>query len=164
MQWLEIGFEVKENNSHYSSSTSNSDASYVTHMEATALNATSLPESEFIQKVCETVVPLIAPFPEAAMYTTLSQSGVELASINYNNLEYRLDHKELHKFALQIARGMQHLENRQITHRDLAARNILIDENKTLKISDFGLSRTGIYVNTRNKKVRRLTINSKRIN
>lgn len=37
--------------------------------------------------------------------------------------------------------------------RDLAARNILIDENKTLKISDFGLSRTGIYVNTKNKKV-----------
>lgn len=36
---------------------------------------------------------------------------------------------------------------------DLAARNILIDENKTLKISDFGLSRSGIYVNTRNKKV-----------
>jgi serine/threonine protein kinase len=37
--------------------------------------------------------------------------------------------------------------------RDLAARNILIDENKNLKISDFGLSRNGIYVNTRNKKV-----------
>lgn len=38
--------------------------------------------------------------------------------------------------------------------RDLAARNILIDENKNLKISDFGLSRWGIYVNTKNKKVR----------
>lgn len=77
-----------------------------------------------------------------------------LASSTYSTLEYVLDHKELHNFAIQIARGMKHLEARQITHRDLAARNILIDEHKTLKISDFGLSRTGIYVNTRNKKVR----------
>uniref|UniRef100_A0A182WA62 Protein kinase domain-containing protein n=1 Tax=Anopheles minimus TaxID=112268 RepID=A0A182WA62_9DIPT len=69
------------------------------------------------------------------------------------SLEYVLDHKELHNFAKQIAFGMERLEELQITHRDLAARNILIDERKTLKISDFGLSRTGIYVNTRNKKV-----------
>lgn len=38
-----------------------------------------------------------------------------------------------------------------IIYRDLAARNILIDENKTLKISDFGLSRPGIYVNMQAK-------------
>nr|CAD7408771.1 unnamed protein product [Timema poppensis] len=59
---------------------------------------------------------------------------------------------ELQNFALQIAKGMSHLEKKQITHRDLAARNILIDENKTLKISDFGLSRSGIYINSRHKK------------
>lgn len=86
------------------------------------------------------------------MYTMLSHNP-EVTSSSYSTLEYVLDHKELHNFAIQIARGMKHLEARQITHRDLAARNILIDEHKTLKISDFGLSRTGIYVNTRNKKV-----------
>lgn len=88
----------------------------------------------------------------AAMYTMLGNSPA-LPSSTYSTLEYVLDHNELENFAVQIARGMRHLETRQITHRDLAARNILIDEHKTLKISDFGLSRTGIYVNTRNKKV-----------
>lgn len=95
----------------------------------------------------------LVPFIHQAMYTTLSHNP-DLAAISTSgSLEYVLDHKELHNFAIQIARGMKHLEERQITHRDLAARNILIDERKTLKISDFGLSRSGIYVNTRNKKV-----------
>ncbi|XP_034472866.1 vascular endothelial growth factor receptor 2 [Drosophila innubila] len=67
--------------------------------------------------------------------------------------EYILDNKELHHFALQIANGMRFLEEQEITHRDLAARNVLIDNNKTLKISDFGLSRHGIYTNTRTRKL-----------
>ncbi|KAH8263001.1 hypothetical protein KR044_002836, partial [Drosophila immigrans] len=67
--------------------------------------------------------------------------------------EYILDNKELHNFALQIANGMRFLEEQEITHRDLAARNVLIDNNKTLKISDFGLSRHGIYTNTKTRKV-----------
>lgn len=67
---------------------------------------------------------------------------------------YMLDHVELQNFAIQIANGMSHLEELGITHRDLAARNILIDEHKRLKISDFGLARTGVYVTVKHKKVR----------
>lgn len=83
-------------------------------------------------------------------YTMFDPINVATSSAT---VDYVLDSNELHSFAKQIARGMKHLEECKITHRDLAARNILIDENKTLKISDFGLSREGIYVCTKNKKV-----------
>lgn len=46
-----------------------------------------------------------------------------------------------------------HLEQLNITHRDLAARNILVGHGKTLKISDFGLSRMGIYVKTTSGRI-----------
>lgn len=36
---------------------------------------------------------------------------------------------------------MRHLEKQNVIHRDLAARNVLIDHTRTLKISDFGMSR-----------------------
>jgi serine/threonine protein kinase len=41
-----------------------------------------------------------------------------------------------------------HIESLDITHRDLAARNVLVGYGKVLKISDFGLSRHGVYVKT----------------
>lgn len=52
------------------------------------------------------------------MYTNLTApSNPELTSMLSNNLEYVVDHKELHNFAIQIARGMKHLQDLQITHR-----------------------------------------------
>lgn len=50
-----------------------------------------------------------------AMYTTLSNND-DVASEN-SSLEYVLDHKELHNFATQIAEGMKHLHDMNITHR-----------------------------------------------
>uniref|UniRef100_F1KW71 Proto-oncogene tyrosine-protein kinase receptor Ret n=1 Tax=Ascaris suum TaxID=6253 RepID=F1KW71_ASCSU len=59
---------------------------------------------------------------------------------------YHLDPTELQSFAIQVANGMAHIESLGIIHRDLAARNILVGGGNQLKISDFGLSRHGVYV------------------
>lgn len=59
---------------------------------------------------------------------------------------YILENKErmttrvLLKFAMDIAEGMDYLEQCQIIHRDLAARNILVKDANNVKISDFGLA------------------------
>ncbi|CAF4924313.1 unnamed protein product, partial [Rotaria socialis] len=36
---------------------------------------------------------------------------------------------------------MAYLEQQNYIHRDLAARNVLVGENNTVKIADFGLAR-----------------------
>lgn len=46
-----------------------------------------------------------------------AQSNGSISGNSANSLEYVLDHNELHNFATQIARGMRHLHEHQITHR-----------------------------------------------
>lgn len=52
-----------------------------------------------------------------------------------------LNEQHLLRFALDIARGMEGIADLQLLHRDLACRNILIDENMTCKVADFGFAK-----------------------
>ncbi|EDO47110.1 predicted protein, partial [Nematostella vectensis] len=73
------------------------------------------------------------------------------------NLVSKLSGKDLLKLALGAARGMRHISGNRFVHRDLATRNVLVTEDLTAKITDFGLSRDiysdGIYLNAKGGKL-----------
>lgn len=62
-------------------------------------------------------------------------------------LDYVREHKDnigsnhLLNWCVQIAKGMNYLEERRLVHRDLAARNVLVRTPQHLKITDFGLAK-----------------------
>ena len=49
---------------------------------------------------------------------------------------------DLVRYCHEICQGMEYLASKNFIHRDLAARNCMVDKNLSLKVSDFGLSRT----------------------
>ncbi|XP_003391571.2 PREDICTED: ephrin type-A receptor 4a-like [Amphimedon queenslandica] len=53
----------------------------------------------------------------------------------------KISHERLAKMSYGVAKGMKYLSSIGFVHRDLAARNILVANDETCKVADFGLAR-----------------------
>jgi 5'-AMP-activated protein kinase catalytic alpha subunit len=78
--------------------------------------------------------------PEEINLVTEFVEGGEL--FHYIVENERIREKEASLFLLQILAGVEYLHRLGVVHRDLKAENILLDQRRTIKIIDFGLSNT----------------------
>ena len=53
----------------------------------------------------------------------------------------RLPWQRAAEIAIQVARGLQHAHDNGVVHRDIKPGNILLTEDGTVKVSDFGIAR-----------------------
>ncbi|XP_065875262.1 serine/threonine-protein kinase 54-like isoform X2 [Euphorbia lathyris] len=80
---------------------------------------------------------------EADMCCIVSEyeSGGTLKSYLINNHKRKLNFKTVMQLALDLARGLSYLHSKNIVHRSVKTESMLLDENLTIKISDFGVAR-----------------------
>ncbi|XP_068450203.1 receptor tyrosine-protein kinase erbB-3a isoform X2 [Clinocottus analis] len=80
----------------------------------------------------------ICPGPSLQLVTQLSTQGSLLEHIR--NCKNKLSPQRLLNWCVQIAKGMYYLEENRMVHRNLAARNVLLKNNYTAQISDYGIA------------------------
>lgn len=67
--------------------------------------------------------------------------GGTLKNLLYKNRKKKLAYKVVIQLALDLSRGLSYLHSKKIVHRDVKAENMLLDNQRTLKIADFGVAR-----------------------
>lgn len=89
--------------------------------------------------------------PNVCLVTEFMEKG-SLSEYLRTRGRQRVTLKDQIRFAKDTCAGMAYLESKKVVHRDLAARNVLISENYTAKVCDFGLASrekfSDIYLNS----------------
>ena len=99
-------------------------------------------ELELMKKLHnEYVLRLICVCTKSEPYLIVTEYMCHGSLLKYLRENPDLILKQLIKMAENIASGMTYLEKLNCVHRDLAARNVLVGENNSVKIADFGLAR-----------------------
>eukprot|EP00064_Thunnus_orientalis_P002181 superscaffoldBa00000153_g2188 len=80
----------------------------------------------------------ICPGASLQLVTQLSSQGSLLEHVRNN--KNKLSPQRLLNWCVQIAKGMYYLEENRMVHRNLAARNVLLKNNYTVHISDYGIA------------------------
>ncbi|XP_073324589.1 receptor tyrosine-protein kinase erbB-3a [Pagrus major] len=80
----------------------------------------------------------ICPGDSLQLVTQLSSQGCLLEHVK--NCKNKLSPQRLLNWCVQIAKGMYYLEEHRVVHRNLAARNVLLKNNYTAQISDYGIA------------------------
>uniref|UniRef100_A0A3B3ZZ49 Receptor protein-tyrosine kinase n=1 Tax=Periophthalmus magnuspinnatus TaxID=409849 RepID=A0A3B3ZZ49_9GOBI len=80
----------------------------------------------------------ICPGESLQLVTQLSSQGSLLEHVRKHR--NKLTPQRLLNWCVQIAKGMYYLEENRMVHRNLAARNVLLRNNYTAQISDYGVA------------------------
>jgi serine/threonine protein kinase len=74
-------------------------------------------------------------------YYIVSELAANGEAFDYVSDAGGLKHDQARQLFKQLIQGVHHLHENNIAHRDLKLENCFLDQNVTLKVADFGLSK-----------------------
>ncbi|NP_001121499.1 NUAK family SNF1-like kinase 2 [Xenopus tropicalis] len=98
-------------------------------------------ETEIMSSLCHPhIISIYEVFENSSKIVIVMEYASQGDLYDYISERQRLSDHEARRFFRQIVSAVQYCHANGIVHRDLKLENILLDENKNVKIADFGLS------------------------
>ncbi|KAM3932931.1 NUAK family SNF1-like kinase 2 [Leptodactylus fuscus] len=98
-------------------------------------------ETEIMSSLCHPhIISIYEVFENSSKIVIVMEYASQGDLYDYISERQRLSEQEARRFFRQIVSAVQYCHANGIVHRDLKLENILLDENKNVKIADFGLS------------------------